>query len=271
MVRRVCSAPAKDAERIGNDEPTAALQAEPRGRVELYLFRFFRAGFSPGPTLRLPAAFLSLCGNLSKTHMKRSTIQLIALLLFSGVFVIPHGWVSSKDDCECSYDLTLQQGYSLIANHCDHKGGNHLSKIFPVVPEGSEVYTWDTEQQTWSPKPARYTNGHWAPNLKLNPGEGALFHNPGAAVTVNVCGSHHQFVPPEIPKPGLYYLLSMQEPAVGSYEDIVGRDPNVGDLVYRWSGTAYTVYTYLGDGLWEPEKPSIAVGESVFIFIATLE
>lgn len=231
----------------------------------------FWAGFPPRPRLRLVAAFVSLRGNLSNSHMKRSTIQSIALLLFSGAFVTALGWGSTKDDCECSYDLTLQPGYTLIANHCDHKGGNHLSKVFPEVPEGSEVQTWDPKRQDWYPKIARYKNGHWAPNLKLNPGEGAFFYNPGEeAATVRVCGSHHQFVPPEIPGPG-WYLLSMQEPAVGSYEAIVGRDPNVDDAVYKWTGYSWVSYIYLGKGLWEPEPPSISIGESVLIYIAPQE
>lgn len=202
--------------------------------------------------------------------MKTYKTRLVTLLLFSGLVVVPITRDSSKNDCECSYELTLGHGYSLIANHCDHQGGNHLDKIFPNVPEGSLLYPWDQKKQQFSDRPARYKKGHWAPNLKLNPGEGAFFYNPSEEpLTIQICGLHHEFVPPEIPKPG-WYVLSMQEPAVGSYEEIVGKSPSEGDLVYRWDGNQWNVYEYLGDGGWQPEAPTIRIGEAVVIYIGSV-
>src|SRR6266536_2989679 len=85
------------------------------------------------------------------------------------------GWAAS-----CSYSLTLPAGFSLIANQCDHPGGNTLDAVFPAVPTGSKIYKFNNLTHNWEPT-ATFNGSAWAPKLTLNPGEGAFFLNPGSA------------------------------------------------------------------------------------------
>src|SRR6266487_1112703 len=123
------------------------------------------------------------------------------------------GWAAS-----CSYSLTLPAGFSLIANQCDHPGGNTLDAVFPAVPTGSKINKFNN--LTHSYEPTATFNGTWSPNLTLNPGEGAYFFNPGPTLTITISGDAHTPVLPLILTNGCY-LVSRQEPLVAGYTDIV--------------------------------------------------
>jgi hypothetical protein len=87
-----------------------------------------------------------------------------------------------------SYTVSLPAGYSLIANHLNHPGGNTLNNILPNPPPGTSfrkwncvvwtVYMFDPDDLTW------YPNGL----ATLNPGEGAIINLPVAA-TLNFTGA----------------------------------------------------------------------------------
>jgi hypothetical protein len=141
------------------------------------------------------------------------------------------GWATT-----CSYSITLPPGCFLIANHCDHVGGNTLNAAFPAVPNGSRINKWNCQAQSWEPT-ATFSNGMWVPNLMLDPGEGALFCNPGPAVTVTVSGdAHTPVLPLNLPANGCC-MVSRQEPLAGGFDDIVGLPPQEGDVVYRLTST----------------------------------
>jgi hypothetical protein len=154
-------------------------------------------------------------------------------------------------------------GFSLIANHCDHTNGNTLNVIFPSVPGGSQIYKWNCQAQVWEPT-ATYNNGAWAPNLTLDPGEGAWFVNPGPAFVATISGIAHTPVPLNIPD-NACCLVSRQEPLSGGVSAIVA--PQDFDEVYQWTGGGFLHDTYVG-GIWDGDsqgnEPIVGIGEAVW-------
>ena len=115
------------------------------------------------------------------------------------------------------------------------------------------------------------------PSLILAPGKGAVLLNPGAAFLATFTGTPHVPVLPI----NLCFpvdLVSRQTNDVGTYENIVGSPPdgtNCGPKLYRFNPGPgrnpanfappdYTVYTFQ-NGAWNPQAPTVAVGESVWI------
>ena len=161
----------------------------------------------------------------------------------------------------CSYTIALPKGYSLIANQCDHAGGNTLNAVFPMVPVGSQIIKYNAQIQSNAP-PATFTNGAWSPNLTLNPGEGAYFFNPTSTFILTISGEHHTPVLPLNLESNKYYLVSRQEPLIGTFSNIVGLPPQIGDTVRRWNPVTQFLDSYATCST----LPSVNVGESIFVF-----
>ena len=170
----------------------------------------------------------------------------------------------------CSYSITVPSGYSMIANQCDSAGvgGNLLNNVFPGVPNGCKIYTFNKVGQVFNP-PAVFSGGVWSPNYTLNPGEGAFFYNPTASpLTLNISGNAHTPMLPLVLPPTGCCIVSRQVPLAGGYMDIVGLAPQAGDVVYRFDPVtkSYLVYTFDDlDLIWLPMDPMANVGESVWI------
>ncbi len=162
----------------------------------------------------------------------------------------------------CSYTLILPTGYSLIANQCDHDGGNTLNNVFPAVPVGSQIFKFNNQTRTYEPT-ATFTNGGWSTNLTLNPGEGAYFLNSSNQFTLTISGNPHTPVLPLNFTNGCF-LVSRQTNDIGTYENIIGQGPQDGDIVWRYVGGGLSSYMFSGFG-WEPSDPMANVGESIWI------
>jgi len=169
------------------------------------------------------------------------------------------GWAAA-----CSYLLNLPVGFSLIANQCDHVGGNTLNAVFPTVPGGSQILKLNCQTQSYEPT-ATFNNGAWTPNLTLDPGEGAYFINPGPAMTVTISGdAHTPVLPLNVPVNGCC-LVSLQEPLAGGVDEIIGLGGGEGDNVFRFNPltSRWNVYNYSEDNPgWSPSEPVANVGES---------
>jgi len=102
------------------------------------------------------------------------------------------------------------------------------------------------------------------PNLP--PGVGFVIANQGNPVE-NIFmgtvmeGSLHN------PIPAGTWLRSSMVPQAAPV-DTLGLLVSNGDQVLRWTGGGYATYTYTG-GAWSPSVPSLGIGESVFIHVAT--
>ena len=182
-----------------------------------------------------------------------------------------------------SYTLTLPGGWSAIANQFVQPSPT-LSSLLPSVPDGTQVAF-----PTYSPSGFQgfnlyYFDGFshaWLPNgnAQLVPGNGALLLNPTAGnMMVTFFGQQHVPVLPAAIPVGQLTLVSRQTNDVGTYENIVGRPPGDGAMVYRLipgcagitnipsptSTNCYLTYVFT-NFTWQPEDPEAQVGESVWI------
>ena len=167
---------------------------------------------------------------------------------------------------QCNYSITAPPGYSMIANQCNNLGGNTLNNVFPGVPNGSQIFTWNKVGQVFNPT-ATFSGGVWSPNYTLNPGDGAFFFNPTASpLVINVSGIMPTPVLPLILPPVGCCIVSRQQPLVATYNDIVGLPPLPNDTVFRFVNGSYQVYVFDEfDMTWNPQAPMANVGESVWI------
>jgi hypothetical protein len=175
-----------------------------------------------------------------------------------------------------AYTLTLPPGYSLIANQLDH-GSNTLNELFPN-PTGalngdqirkyncSGTYTVFVAAST-SPTGWSDVNSNPVPATTLVPGEGAFyFNNQATNRTITFTGTPHvPVLPLALPCGcGNLNLVSRQTNDVGTFENIIGASPREGAQLFRFTGAAYTTYTF-SSAAWGPSVPSVNVGEAVFI------
>lgn len=160
------------------------------------------------------------------------------------------------------YTIQIQTGLNLIANQLDH-GSNTLTELMPYMPDGCVISKYDNAAETWIVAAYDGSSATWTPgNVTLNPGEGAFLLCP-TNLTLFFHGTPHVPVLPVTIPNGVSYLLSRQTNDVASYDDIVGSPPSYGATLFRWTGSNYATFTFLGS--WSPVPPAIPVGEAVWI------
>lgn len=158
-------------------------------------------------------------------------------------------------------NLTLQPGFTMIANPLDAGAGNNtVGKLLTTVPEGTILYKWTGTTYAIN----SFSFGAWdVPDQSLAPGEGAFIRIPGTtAATVTFVGEVMQGTPitPAVAIPQGFSMLGCQVPMEASLQ--VQEFPAVeGDIVYKWNPSAktYSIHSFsLGE--WDV-APVIAVGE----------
>ena len=161
-----------------------------------------------------------------------------------------------------SYTIPINAGLNLIANQLDH-GSNTANEVFANIPNGCVLSKYNNGSGTWSN--AYFSAGSWMPGtLTLSPGEGAYLQSP-TNFTLTVTGTPHVPVLPVSISPGHLYLLSCQTNDTGTWNNIVGTDPQDGTLAYTYNG-GFTAYQYSSDdGAWLPSAPSVPVGSALWI------
>jgi HYR domain len=175
-----------------------------------------------------------------------------------------------------SYSITVQPGYNLIANQLDN-GGNTVAEVLPTVPDGTVLYLYPCGGG-FSVTTYFVDLGGWDnPSLVFAPGQGAALFNPEGAFSLTFSGTPHvPVLPINLCSP--VDLVSRQTNDIGTYENIVGLPPdgsNCGPRVFRFNAGPgrnpanfappdYTIYTFQ-NGVWNPQPPSVAVGEAVWI------
>src|SRR2546427_2418332 len=94
----------------------------------------------------------------------------------AGALLLP-AWFSSA----ASYDVTLQPGINLIANHLN-QSDNNINNIIPDIVDAATLFTWDNSAQVFGAKEEFFLGWGWFPGTNsLNPGETAAVVNPDAS------------------------------------------------------------------------------------------
>ena len=190
------------------------------------------------------------------------------------------------------YNYTFYHGANLFENGL-LANNNHLSAIFPAVPEGTMVSLWDPAANAYGTT-AIYDPiyGGWVDpvfltpqDLELLPGTGARLTSPSLSPFINSFvgevvmrdgGPFHDAPfpgPPVFSGPDGTYLLGdimpMASTGTAVFTNILGRLPNIGEQFTRLDAATqtYITSTYLGAGGWDNTEPSIGVGEAAFFTI----
>lgn len=159
-------------------------------------------------------------------------------------------------------NVDLAAGYAMVANQLDNGNGNLARELVPAPPIGTTFYKFNG---------ASYDQlqfvGVWigATTMTLAPGEGA-FIRVTSPTTLTFVG---EVLQGDLRNPlsSGYEIYSSMVPQAGLLQGDLGYSPIVGDTVFRWNGTGYTQYQFVG--VWIPSQPSINVGESFWLRTGT--
>jgi hypothetical protein len=154
---------------------------------------------------------------------------------------------------------------AFIANQLNNPSGNTLGVLMPTMPNGTDIYKWDTSAQNWiSTFFSGRANAWGNPSLTMNPGEGALIQNPTTnALVLTFIGT--------VPLGPQSLTVSTNETVLSSVVPIsadmgtLGFPLSNGDVFYHWdlATQGYDVYQ-LARGTWSPSPFTPQVGESFF-------
>jgi hypothetical protein len=164
-------------------------------------------------------------------------------------------------------NLNLPANFSLIANPLNGTN-NNLSTVLPVVPDQSQVLTWDAANQRFNDASVYFGGFGWVPDGSLAPGQGAFLFLP-SATTVTFVG--------EVPQgnltnniPANFGLLSHMVPqAIGL--DAANLPAQDQDQVLFWDRANQRfedAFVYFGGFGWVPSDPVPDVAEGFFYFNA---
>lgn len=118
--------------------------------------------------------------------------------------------------------------------------------------------------------------GGWGPSQPtFGSGEGGIFQVSGGDVTL-VFQQQRTEIRLPLPLQSGFSLVCCQSNLTASFEDIVGRSPANGTMLYQFNqgpgrnplnlaAPDYTVFTF-ANGSWSPTTPVIGVTEAVFVF-----
>lgn len=156
--------------------------------------------------------------------------------------------------------LSLTSGFNLISNQLNN-GNNQVQTVLTGVPDGTEVYKWGGTSYSLN----SFVDGAWdVPTQTLTPGEG-FFVRVGAATTVTLIGEVSLSNTKALTAG--FNLISIPLPLAGSLTDAaVGGFPAAeGDDVYQWTGTGFSLNSFV-DGEWSNgAAPSLRIGEGFFV------
>lgn len=165
-------------------------------------------------------------------------------------------------------NVTCIPGFTMIANQLSSTNDT-VGQLFTAPPDGSAILTWDQSAGTFVMN--NFAFGAWDfPDNKLSPGMGVMFQNPDVAYTVTFVGEVIQGTNITVSLIPGFNMVSSKVPQAGTIQTALGFVPEEGDMLMKWSQSAGTYlqwsYTF---GAWDPEEPSLAVGESAFISTQT--
>jgi peptidyl-Asp metalloendopeptidase len=153
--------------------------------------------------------------------------------------------------------LNIKSGYSMVANHLE-TGNNTVGALFPNPPAGTTIYKWDEQNDQYIVN--NFTFGQWSiPGMSMNPGEGVIIENPGAAFVVNLVGEVKQgYLSNSVPDG--FAIRSSLLPVGGGVVSSLGFPMANDERIHRMTNTngTYTIYYHFGtspSGFWSPNPP----------------
>jgi hypothetical protein len=187
--------------------------------------------------------------------------------------------VTSGDCCSQAIGFTryslAADKQAMLANQFDAPA-NTLDGLFNPMADGNVLSDGTTVQKFNGSSYDNYTwnAGSWSPNgnATLNPGESVwVINNTNTTLGVVFAGLVREGSLTNLLQVGTN-LCSAQIPRGGKLQTGLGYPPTLGDLVYRWNGTAYVSYGYVVSGKgtsattnWTPSEPYLGLGEGVLI------
>jgi hypothetical protein len=166
-------------------------------------------------------------------------------------------------------NLTVPRGFSMIADQLKNAPDNKITTVIPTPLENTEVYKF----VGGSYKLLSYLGGAWesedAANLDLTLGKGeGVFINSPALTTLTFVGEVYTGLV-DVSVARNFSIVSSGIPQTGKLQTNLGFTPVENDEVYKWNGSSFNLYSYLG-GAWESEaadgpEPGFLVGESFFV------
>lgn len=165
------------------------------------------------------------------------------------------------------YPLTIPDGEYRLVPGCRYQGVQ--------TPMIGQVYSYTMYAYKGSGFVASaFVGGQWSPDLVFAPGEGGILAVTGGSDTFLFQQSAATKLPLAL-APG-FNLACAQTDSSAAFEDIVGRPPQNGEMVYKFNAGPganpfnlaapdYTIYTFT-NGTWSPGAPAVGITEAVFIF-----
>lgn len=166
-------------------------------------------------------------------------------------------------------NLTIPLGFSMIADQLKNSPDNKITTVLPAPLENTEIYKFVGGNY----KVLTFLGGAWESedaanlDLTLGSGEGAFINSP-ALTTATFVGEVYTGTV-NVPVARNFSIISSAIPQTGKLQTALGFAPVENDEVYKWTGSAFNVYSYLG-GAWESEaadgpEPGFNVGEAFFL------
>jgi hypothetical protein len=176
-------------------------------------------------------------------------------------------------------NLTLTNGYNLVANQLDFDGTKTNNNVVTVF--GTNLPA-STLVEAWKPSTVGFTSASWinskgvlkwtgdtnGVNAALQTGQGVFISTP-SPTTITLIGQVVQGTNVNVLTPG-YNLVSSIPPIAGDVVTNLTYSPLVGDLLEIWSPASqgFVGYSYInskGVNKWSPTLPAIPVGSAVFL------
>ena len=168
---------------------------------------------------------------------------------------------------------TIYPGFNLVSNPLI-QSNSAINVLLPSPPPltqvylftsgaggGYSTYTYDPDLGGWDPDPA---------GASINFGSGAFIRNPTATpFTLTSVGEVGQGTLSN-PVAAGFSIMSSKVPQTGALQAVLGFPPNQLDTIYKFVNTGtsagYQTFTYDTDlGGWDPNEPTVDVGEAVFV------
>lgn len=157
----------------------------------------------------------------------------------------------------------LPPGGSFIANPFDNGEGNEVVDLFSDVPDGASITNYDNPGGTLTTSSFEGWFSQWTePDMVLEPGEGAVFHNPsGQNLAVRFGG----LVPSGLTTTAVPQGLSLQAsilPQAGALVSDLQYPVSEGEIFYLFTQGGYSSFIYDSAlGGWQPSEPQLELGE----------
>jgi hypothetical protein len=160
--------------------------------------------------------------------------------------------------------LEVPSGFSMLANPFLHLMGNRLDVLLPCMPERASISTFDLK--LFKLRQSVFLQGRWSdPLLRLEPGSGAIIHNPESnPLSLVFAGTLPTGPARTCILPG-FSICSAPLPCSGQLDTELGFPFSSGDSIHLFDPgqQRYVIHRFESDGV--SPMPFIGKGESFWV------